>query len=57
MNMARIHLIAGDLVNAYRSAVPSAEAGDRESMALLVDICTRAGDDERARLWRSRLAV
>jgi hypothetical protein len=55
--MARIHLMAGDLVSAYRSAVPSAESGDQESIALLVDICTRAGDDERAGLWRSRLSV
>lgn len=57
VNMARIHLMAGDLVSAYRAAVPSAEAGDRESMELLVDICTRAGDEERAHHWRSRLAA
>lgn len=55
--MAQIHLLAGDLVSAYRAALPSAEAGDRESIALLVDICTRAGDDERAQMWRSRLSV
>lgn len=57
VNMAQIHLLAGDLVSAYRAALPSAEAGDRESIALLVDICTRAGDDERAQMWRSRLSV
>ncbi len=56
VNMARIHLMAGDLASAYRAAVPSAEAGDQESVALLVDICTRAGDEQRADLWRSRLA-
>lgn len=53
--MARIHFMAGDLVSAYRSAVPSAEAGDADSIALVVEICTRAGDHERAREWQARL--
>ena len=53
-NMAQIHLKAGDLVGAYRSALPPAEAGDPESIDLLVEICERAGDVNRAQQWRDR---
>jgi hypothetical protein len=50
--MGLIHLQAGDLVSAYRYFLPSAEAGDPEAVARLVEICERAGDTERADRWR-----
>jgi hypothetical protein len=51
--MGLIHLQAGDLVSAYRYFLPSAEAGDPEAVARLVEICERAGDTERADRWRN----
>lgn len=56
-NMAQIHLKAGDLVGAYRAALPAAEAGDPGSIDLLVEICERAGDTARAQTWRERRAA
>lgn len=56
-NMGQILLSAGDLVGAYRYFLPSAERGDAEAIAQLVDICERGGDAERAESWRQRLAV
>ena len=57
LNMAQIHLLAGDLVTAYKSALPGAEAGDPEAMTLLVQTCEQAGDAPRAQQWRGRLAA
>jgi hypothetical protein len=55
--MAQIHLLAGDLVTAYKSALPGAEAADPEAMSLLVQICEKAGDTGRAQQWRERLVA
>jgi thioredoxin-like negative regulator of GroEL len=57
MNMAEIHFLAGDLAGAYTSALPSADSGDRAAMALLVQICEKAGDADRTQHWQSRLAA
>ncbi len=54
-NMASIHLMAGDLAGAYREVLPGAQAGDHASVALIIDICERAGDEQRAAKWRERL--
>ncbi len=54
-NMATIHLMAGDLAGAYREVLPGAQAGDPASVALIIDICERAGDQARASEWRERL--
>lgn len=55
VNMGLIHLQAGDLVRAYRFFQPLAEAGDREAVEQLIEICVRAGDHARADSWRARL--
>lgn len=55
LNMARIHLAAGDLVGAYRQGLADAEAGDPQAIELLAQVCERAGDAQRAAFWRSRL--
>lgn len=57
INLARIHLMSGDLASAYRSALPSAQAGDRVSIELLIEVCEKAGDQGRATMWRERLAA
>jgi len=49
-----IHLHAGDLVGAYRYFEPLAEQGDADAVEHLIDICQRAGDVERASMWRGR---
>jgi hypothetical protein len=53
-NMGLIHLHAGDLVGAYRYFEPLAEQGDADAVEHLIDICQRAGDVERASMWRGR---
>ncbi len=54
-NMGRILLAAGDLVGAYRYFLPMAEAGDRDAIEALVDVCERGADPARAATWRARL--
>lgn len=56
MNMGQIHLMAGDLVSAYRFFLPDAEKGQREAIRMLVEIAERGGDAATAEKWRSRLA-
>jgi hypothetical protein len=53
--MGRILLAAGDLVGAYRYFLPMAEAGDRDAIEALVDVCERGADPARAATWRARL--
>lgn len=55
VNMGLIHLQAGDLTSAYRFFLPLAQAGDRDAIGHLIDICERAGDMERAQTWRAEL--
>ncbi len=57
VNMGLIHLQAGDLTSAYRFFLPLAQAGDREAIGHLIDICERAGDEERAQTWRAELTT
>jgi len=54
--MGLIHLQAGDLVGAYRFFLPDAERGDEQAIAHLIDVCVRAGDNQRADTWKQRLA-
>ena len=53
--MARIHLLAGDLVTAYASALPGAEAGDTDAIRMIIKICEKAGDQERVTRWQAAL--
>lgn len=53
-NMGEIHLLAGDLVSAYRFFLPDAEKGVPSAIAKLVEISERAGDAATAEKWRSR---
>ena len=53
-NMGEIHLLAGDLVSAYRFFLPDAEKGVPSAIAKLVEISERAGDAATAERWRSR---
>ena len=53
-NIAGIHMAAGDLVGAYRAALPMAQAGDTAAIDLLIEVCERAGDTARAQGWRAR---
>ena len=53
-NMGEIHLMAGDLVSAYRFFLPDAEKGVPSAIAKLVEISERAGDAATAEKWRSR---
>jgi hypothetical protein len=53
-NMGEIHLMAGDLVSAYRFFLPDAEKGVPSAIAKLVEISERAGDTATAEKWRSR---
>ncbi len=55
LNLARIHLMSGDFASAYRVALPMAEAGDIDSIGVLIEICEKAGDAPRAESWRERL--
>jgi hypothetical protein len=55
MNMARINMLAGDLVNAYAAAFPGAEAGDSEAIRMMIEICEKAGDQDRSARWRAVL--
>lgn len=57
LNLARIHLMSGDLVSAYRVALPMAEAGDSDSIEVMIQICEKAADATRAASWRERLAA
>jgi hypothetical protein len=56
-NVAAIHLAAGDLVGAYRAALPMAQSGDAASIDLLIELCERAGDKPRSQEWRARRRV
>ena len=53
-NMGEIHLLAGDLVSAYRFFLPDAEKGVPSAIEKLVEISERAGDAATAEKWRSR---
>lgn len=53
-NMGEIHLMAGDLVSAYRFFLPDAEKGVPSAIAKLVEISERAGDTATAATWRER---
>lgn len=55
-NLGWIQFQAGDFVSAYRSVVPAAERGDRGAIELIVEICQRAGDAERAAAWQAKLS-
>ena len=52
--MGEIHLMAGDLVSAYRFFLPDAEKGVPSAIAKLVEISERAGDAATADKWRDR---
>lgn len=51
-NMGEIHLMAGDLVSAYRFFLADAEKGVPSAIAKLVEISERAGDEVTAEKWR-----
>lgn len=53
-NMGEIHLMAGDLVSAYRFFLPDAEKGVPSAMGRLVEIAERAGDAATAQKWREK---
>lgn len=53
-NMGEIHLMAGDLVSAYRFFLPDAQKGVPSAIARLVEIAERAGDATTAQKWREK---